>query len=958
MIQPELAHAFLASRHSEMSLAGYILNVLEKANPLRSGGATLGASSQEAAQLTKGNSEHIANTPVQSCAERVRKIVTAADRCGVEMSQVKSRAPRVMPEDQASERPTPLGTMQVGLAHGDGPTLKQDPMAALTPRLGPWGKFALITALAIVASIAAFATQGVAAPHIGPVNWLLTLAYLFSAGICVARGIADRHERPAWLLIAAGIVVWAAGFVYYDLVFGAGVPAVPAPNDTLWLSFYPLCLAGLAILVGRRLGKINPLLWIDGLSAALVVASFASAFVLSPVFGAVSGSLAATATGFAYPVGDLLLLIVVFGVFAVTGWRPGFRWTLIAAAFGLCVAADLVYLSEIANGTYGPNTLLDASWPFAAWVLALAAWARPPRRAHATTREESPVWLPVAMGVVAVVLLAYGNFVNLGSVAIALALAALLVSMVAILFSLREQRRLRHLIQRDPLTGLFNHGAFHGAVELEIATNPNGCFGVLLADLDGFKQVNDRDGHLEGDRLLKEIADVLARASRQGDLAARIGGDEFAVLVRDIQAGGMQAVAERIQAELKASGVEIGLTVGASEWSLDGPTKELLLLRADMALYDAKPAASDGRRLRGAAALATMNGGSTGSDRVAKFLEIAREQLGMDLAYFAEFTGGKQVYRGLSGDAESFGTSIDEGMPLEDTYCQRLVDGRLPNIIRDTAVDQRVCSLAVTGEAGIGAYIGVPLRFADGRLYGTLCCASHDPDPALAQRDVEFMQVIARFLANEIERDARDAEDSELKTQAISLRGLLAALHARDNYTSEHSEDVVRLSRRVVRQLGLSDEAQSEIEQVALLHDIGKIGIPDAILRKAGPLTDDEWVLMRQHPAIGARLVESIEPLAHLGPLIRAEHERWDGTGYPDGLAATEIPLASRFVFVCDAYHAMTSDRPYRATMSVEEARRELEANCGTQFDPEVVQALLAACGSGRRATTTGAAAH
>ncbi len=127
---------------------------------------------------------------------------------------------------------------------------------------------------------------------------------------------------------------------------------------------------------------------------------------------------------------------------------------------------------------------------------------------------------------------------------------------------------------------------------------------------------------------------------------------------------------------------------------------------------------------------------------------------------------------------------------------------------------------------------------------------------------------------------------------------------------------------------------------MALLHDIGKLGIPDAILQKPGPLTDAEWALMREHPAIGAQLVEAIPSLSHIAASIRAEHERWDGGGYPDGLAAEAIPVASRIILACDAYHAMTTDRPYRPALSVETACAELDAYAGIQFDPDVVLAL------------------
>ena len=133
----------------------------------------------------------------------------------------------------------------------------------------------------------------------------------------------------------------------------------------------------------------------------------------------------------------------------------------------------------------------------------------------------------------------------------------------------------------------------------------------------------------------------------------------------------------------------------------------------------------------------------------------------------------------------------------------------------------------------------------------------------------------------------------------------------------------------------------AQIRQVALLHDIGKIAVPDAILSKPGALTDEEWQIMRTHPIAGDRIVAETPGLEHLGPMLRAEHERWDGTGYPDGLVGEAIPLQSRITFVCDAYHAMTSDRPYRNALPDETAREQITAGAGTQFCPTSAQALL-----------------
>lgn len=173
------------------------------------------------------------------------------------------------------------------------------------------------------------------------------------------------------------------------------------------------------------------------------------------------------------------------------------------------------------------------------------------------------------------------------------------------------------------------------------------------------------------------------------------------------------------------------------------------------------------------------------------------------------------------------------------------------------------------------------------------------------------------------------------------VAALASALQERDRYTGEHSESVVDLTARVGQALALDAEEISRIRTAALLHDIGKVGVPDEILHKPGPLSDREWEIMRQHPVIGERIMRAIPGLGAVARIVRHEHERWDGDGYPDGLAATAIPIGSRIILACDAYHAMTSDRPYRTAMAHADAMAQLTANAGSQFDPEVVQALV-----------------
>jgi response regulator RpfG family c-di-GMP phosphodiesterase len=184
------------------------------------------------------------------------------------------------------------------------------------------------------------------------------------------------------------------------------------------------------------------------------------------------------------------------------------------------------------------------------------------------------------------------------------------------------------------------------------------------------------------------------------------------------------------------------------------------------------------------------------------------------------------------------------------------------------------------------------------------------------------------------------ALDSLEDAYRSTLRALTAALETRDAETHGHSERVVTFSLRLGRELGLDKEQLRSLEFGSLLHDIGKIGVPDAILRKPAKLTDEEWVRMREHPVHGQAILREIEFLAGAARVVGQHHEKWDGSGYPSGLRGDEIDLNARIFAVADAFDAMISDRVYRAGRSYEEAAEELELFAGRQFDPDVVAAF------------------
>jgi diguanylate cyclase (GGDEF)-like protein len=180
-------------------------------------------------------------------------------------------------------------------------------------------------------------------------------------------------------------------------------------------------------------------------------------------------------------------------------------------------------------------------------------------------------------------------------------------------------------------------------------------------------------------------------------------------------------------------------------------------------------------------------------------------------------------------------------------------------------------------------------------------------------------------------------EDTFLST----VEALANALEANDEYTSSHARWITDMALEVGRELGLDAKTLKRLELGALFHDIGKIGIPASILTKPGPLTPEERAVIETHPELGERILAPISRLEDVRPIVRHCHERWDGAGYPDGKAAEDIPIEARVILVCDAFHAMTTDRPYRSRLPIEEALRRLEESAGSQFDPDVVEAFI-----------------
>ena len=227
-----------------------------------------------------------------------------------------------------------------------------------------------------------------------------------------------------------------------------------------------------------------------------------------------------------------------------------------------------------------------------------------------------------------------------------------------------------------------------------------------------------------------------------------------------------------------------------------------------------------------------------------------------------------------------------------------------------------------------------------------------DKQLAVAQA-LKYAQELRQLHASErAQRRAVEEALERLETSyATTVRALAAALELRDDETGGHAVRVTTLALELTRRLDPELAAEPQLEYGFLLHDIGKIGIPDAILRKPGPLDPDELAQMRFHPVLGERVLEKIPYLSAVArDVVACHHERWDGKGYPLGLAGTQIPISARIFALADSFDAMTNDRPYRRAMAVADAVDEIIRSSGSQFQPELTEAFVELVREGRRA--------
>ena len=495
--------------------------------------------------------------------------------------------------------------------------------------------------------------------------------------------------------------------------------------------------------------------------------------------------------------------------------------------------------------------------------------------------------------------------------------------------------------RRDAVTGLGNRRAFDEqlAIAVERAASAGGSAALIMLDVDDFKSVNDSNGHAAGDEVLRELGRVLARSVRPEDGVFRLGGDEFAVIIAG-RRNGAQRVADRMRRAVRAHrrAQLPTLSGGIAVAPLDAETPDELLHKADAALYAAKAAGRDrilvyeGERTYSAITVAgperrtPLRALVAEDDRdLRELVRIVLEGAGVEVEEAATARHTRERVAELQPDV----LILDLGLPDEDglVLCRTLKDRypSLPIIV----LTGRDATTAEGAAASAGADVFLRKPFGPLELIDVVEALAAGRTQRPQSRGERFphaqqSQLLARDLRSllEIERGQRLLLQRAYRQ---TVTALAAALESKDTSTEAHSKRVQRYALRLAAAVDPLLADDPSVEYGFLLHDVGKIGIPDRVLLKPGPLTPSERRLMETHTVLGEQLLADVEILQGTGlQVVRSHHERWDGRGYPDQLSGRDIPLAARVFAVADTLDAMTSDRPYRDTGSWDDAVREI----------------------------------
>jgi len=560
----------------------------------------------------------------------------------------------------------------------------------------------------------------------------------------------------------------------------------------------------------------------------------------------------------------------------------------------------------------------------------------------------------------------------------------------------RMYTHLEEVASLDQLTGALNRRAFLQEAERvsERAIRDGRPISIIMLDLDRFKKINDSHGHGTGDDVLKATMDRAIAELRAGDIAGRFGGEEYVFLLPATESPAAGAAAERIRARIAAAPISTrtGLvsvtgSLGISS-AIPSPEHPLLSLieAADVAMYKAKRAGrnrirfalqpsslADGNQTPGRpdvvkkkytsknpklsvsikepaelfiqSVLTILYSMSKGAS-LDELSEIAMEGLhiilpasGVSLFLRNALHGSLRLVaqRGLSDSMLE--TNLEAGSHFAG---RAALERQIIKVSRDTFESHAPELAKVMDTYGYTQYTAFPL-VALGDSLGVLeVFDTHQGDPDMHRLIVKVADTLAIAVSMAQGLNVAKRIQMELTTSYDeTLEAWVRMLELRDQETEGHSRRVTEMTMQLAKAYGMPGDVLDDVRRGALLHDIGKMGVPDSILLKNGPLTDLERIVISKHPVYANEVISTVPFLASAIDIPYCHHERWDGTGYPRRLSKHDIPLPARLFAVVDVWDALLSNRPYRAAMSAEKAAAIIASGSGSQFDPDVVALFL-----------------
>jgi diguanylate cyclase (GGDEF)-like protein len=522
--------------------------------------------------------------------------------------------------------------------------------------------------------------------------------------------------------------------------------------------------------------------------------------------------------------------------------------------------------------------------------------------------------------------------------------------------------------RRDPLTGVLNHGSIVDQLHTYVANN-HASLALVMIDLDDLKATNDTYGHQVGDAVLKVLAQAL---QRRGAIVGRYGGDEFLAIVP----GATRAKAERYRDEILEAlaktdlrdpvadtTVPVSASIGLAIYPEEAETVEDLIKLSDSAMYAKKqerPASPErpGPPLddhRVAKLLSDILPLLTAPGSREDKLRLVAHRLSVGVGYDGvNFEVAGPPSRTPTNWERSFARApeemieawLSEQRQAQDHPLGRFVERKRRPVFLDPRTDRRLTDRErrfLTG-AGFRSALVVPMIWQD-QFVGMLSVGSNK-EAAFTSWDAQFLtavssQVTAIVFMTTLVEELKLASADLAEARAETVMMLAATAEAHDETTGRHLQGVRALTESLALELGHSEGDAHEFGLAAVLHDLGKIRVPEGVLTSSGRLGEADWELMKHHTTWGGEFLAGRHGFELMATIARHHHERWDGTGYPDGLTAEAIPEPAAIVAVADSFDAITSDRPYRRHRSVAHAVQEIVSGAGIQFSPSVVDALV-----------------